>query len=217
MVNVENTFNIKLPARTAAELDDFLRRKQLLGQTGLASGSIRKCHFLNKVNYQGNKSYETINQFHPLIRFISEKIKESNEAFYPVVAIKVKNTFDDIEPGEYVFCIKKLIFEGVKSEEILNPLVGNIHSGNILSEDDSDKLVNLARLEGKDWLDASSYIKASDVEEMLDKLEEGLDKRYDHLVKRKLNEIKTESLSKLTHLVHTLKERFYLIQSLSIV
>lgn len=190
MINVENTFNIKLPARTAAELDDFLRRKQLLGQSSLSSGGIRKCLFLNKVNYQGNKSYETINQFHPLIRFISEKIKESNEAFYPVVAIKVKNSFDDIEPGDYVFCIKKLIFEGVKSEEILNPLVGNVDSKKILSEDDSDKLINLARLEGKDWLDASSYIDANDVEVMLDELEEGLDKRYNHLLKRKLNENK---------------------------
>jgi SNF2 family DNA or RNA helicase len=190
VVNAENTFNIKLPARTAAELDDFLRKKQLIGQSSLSSGGLRKCLFLNKVNCQGNKSFETINQFHPLIRFISEKIKESNEAFHPIVSIKVKNTFSDIEPGDYVFCIKKLIFEGVKSEEILNPLAGNIDTKKILSEDDSDKLVNLARLEGTDWLDASSYIEANDVEAMLDELEDGLDQRYNHLLKRKLNENK---------------------------
>ncbi len=190
VINPENTFNIRLPARTAAELDDYLRKKQLLGQTGLSSGNIRKCLFLNKVNYQGNKSYETINQFHPLIRFISEKIKESNESFYPVVAIKLENSLDFIKPGDYVFCIKKLIFEGVKSEEILNPLVGNINSNEILSEDISDKLINLARLEGKDWLDASSYIQPDKVEIMLDKLEDGLDKRYNSLLKKKLNENK---------------------------
>lgn len=190
VVNPENTFNIKLPARTAAELDDFLRRKQLLGQSSLSSGSIRKCLFLNKVSYQGNKTYETINQFHPLIRFISEKIKESNKPFYPVVAIKVKNTFENIKAADYVFCIKKLIFEGVKSEEILHPLVGNIDTKEILSEEDSDKVINMARLEGIDWLDASSYVEANNVEVMLDELEEGLDKRYNHLLKRKLNENK---------------------------
>ncbi len=187
-INSNQVYDIKLPAKVAAELDDFLRKKQLLGQTGLSLGTVRKCQFINKVNYQNNKAVEIINQFHPLVRFISEKLRQLDEHFYPVIAIKLKTDAYDIAKGDYVFCVKRWSFEGIKSEELLNAFAGRIDSNEILSEDLSDKLVNLARINGKDWLDASSHIRSEEVETTLDILEEKLDSRFNDLFERKQNE-----------------------------
>jgi hypothetical protein len=82
--------DIQLPPGIAAQFDDFLRRKQLLGQTLLASGGVRSCRFLNKVSSQANRAVEIINQFHPLVRFISDKLREVGEHFYPVVSLRFR-------------------------------------------------------------------------------------------------------------------------------
>lgn len=187
-INMLNTFDIKLPPKMAADLDEYLRRSQLLGQTGLSTGNIRKCQFLNKVNYQGNRTFEVINQFHPLIRFISAKLKELDEHYYPVLAIHLKDKPSFIEKGDYVFCVKKTSFEGVKSEELLNVLVGKIGTDMVLNEDLSDKLVSYARLNGKDWLDAHIELRHTEIENILDKLEQKLDDRFEQQVDRKKNE-----------------------------
>jgi hypothetical protein len=187
-INTPNTFDIKLPPKMAADLDDYLRRSQLLGQTALSTGNIRKCQFLNKVNYQGGRAYEIINQFHPLIRYINEKLRELDEHFYPIIAIQVKDKPTFVEKGDYVFCVKKTSFEGVKSEELLNSMVGKLGTNTILNEDLSDKLVNYARLNGKDWLDAHVAIKPTEVENLLDRLEQKLDDRFEQQLDRKKNE-----------------------------
>ncbi|MEI7997609.1 MAG: helicase-related protein, partial [Methylococcaceae bacterium] len=56
--NDPQIFEIQLSPSTSAEFDEFLRRKQLLGQTSLATGSVRTCRFLNKVSSQNTKSVE---------------------------------------------------------------------------------------------------------------------------------------------------------------
>lgn len=182
-------FDIQLPPATTAEFEEFLRRKQLLGQTSLATGMVRACRFRNKVSSQKTRSVEVINQFHPIVRFVSERLREIGEHFYPIVAIKVsKVNCGSFEPGDYVFCVKRWGFEGIKSEELLYATVGLIDGDRILSDDDSDMLVNTARLYGEDWLDASSLIDGKKVENRLDQIEESLDSAFEQALARKQNE-----------------------------
>lgn len=182
-------FDIQLPPATSAEFEDFLRRKQLLGQTSLATGMTRTCRFLNKVSSQSTRSVEVVNQFHPLVRFVSERLRDIGEHFYPVVSIKVSKIHcGSIAPNDYVFCVKRWGFEGIKSEELLCASATQIDSDDVLSDDDADMLVNIARLHGEDWLDASALVEGANVERRLDHLEAALDLAFDQTLARKQNE-----------------------------
>jgi len=179
--------DIQLPPNIASELDIFLHRKGMLGQTMLASGELRRCHFLNRVAGSNSKTTERIHQFHPLIHFVSDRLKEASAHFYPLVSIMLENSPDSstFEAGYYVFCIKKWSFEGVKEEEILATTVCRWGEKMPLDEDDSDRLINFARLHGNDWLDAASILNAGGVEESLLLQEAHLDERYRSTVAQK--------------------------------
>lgn len=181
-----NIFDIKLPAKLAAEFDDFLRSKNLINQTTLANGELKSCEFINKVNVNNSAKIEYINQFHPLIRFISEKLRKVDSKFYPLIAIKVDT--DLFSQGEYFFCIKKFNFEGIKSEEYLNYLAFNLKEKKFLTKDESERLVNIARIEGDDWLSSFTNFDDEEAEKILDDLEVSIDNEFDLLLKRKINE-----------------------------
>jgi hypothetical protein len=130
-----------------------------------------------------------VNQFHPLVRFVSERLRDIGEHFYPVVSIKVpKIHCGSIAPDDYVFCVKRWGFEGIKSEELLCASATQIDSDGVLSDDDADMLVNIARLHGEDWLDASALVEGANVESRLDRLEVALDLAFDQTLARKQNE-----------------------------
>ena len=184
-----NQFLIQLPVNLAAELEEFCRRNGLAGQTLLGSGMIRTCRFLNSVTSTNNKAWETIHQFHPFIRFIVEKISRLDETFYPVVAIKVDaSKMPGVANGDYMFAIRRWTFKGVKDEEWLQSAVCSIEGKNILDDDTSDRLVNLARIQGHDWLEASNIIPSTVSADCLDQLEMHLTKAYQRAAKRKQDE-----------------------------
>jgi hypothetical protein len=172
--------DIQLPPALAGELDIFLHRKGMLGQTMLASGELRQCLFLNRIAGSTSKTAERIHQFHPLIHFVSDRLKEASAHFYPLVSVMLESLpdFSGLKAGYYVFCIKKWSFEGVKEEEILAVSVCRWGDKTPLDQEDSDRLINFARLYGQDWLDASSILDARGVEESLDLQEAHLDEQY---------------------------------------
>lgn len=202
--NDPSLVNIQLPPGIAAEFDDFLRRKQILGQTMLASGEVRSCRFLNKVSSQANRAVEIINQFHPLVRFISDKLRMVGEHFYPVVSLRLRREFagKTFPPGDYVFCIKRWSFEGIKSEEILSTTAMRTDTAKLLSGDDADMLLNLARLHGEDWLDAASCLDGACVENAVDELEARLDDHFNDVFERKQN----ENSDRARFQIHSLQE-----------
>jgi superfamily II DNA or RNA helicase len=197
---------IQLPPNLAGELDTYLRRKGLIGQTMLASGDLKECQFLNKVAGATSKVVERIHQFHPLIRFISDKLKDGNADFYPVVSLLLADAPDSqaISPGKYVFCVKKWCFEGVKEEEILASIAFRLDDKVLLNEDDSDRLINFARLYGTDWLDASNCLEPADIEQTLVDLETQLDLGFKATVTRK----QLENSDRATFQLYSLEKHF---------
>jgi superfamily II DNA or RNA helicase len=185
--NEPNKVDIKLPPALASEFNTFLHQKGMLGQTLLASGELRQCVFLNRIAGTPSKNIERIHQFHPLIHFVSTQLKEASTHFYPLVSIILEGHHlpPSYNHGHYVFCIKKWSFEGVKPEEILATSVCPWGEGTPLDTNESDRLINLARLYGQDWLDAPDILDASLVEKSLDLQEAYLDKRYSKTVAQK--------------------------------
>ena len=184
-----NHFTIQLPVAMSAEFEEFCRRTGQIGQTMLGSGLARNCKFLNSVTSVGSRAWEPIHQFHPLIRFIGDKLTRLDEAFYPVVAVRLASTGDlQVAPGDYMFAIRKWTFKGVKEEEWLQAAVCDLKSRAMLADEIGESLVNAARLHGEDWLEAAHVIPSSETAERLDQLEIYLADAYGRASKRKQDE-----------------------------
>ena len=184
----DHAYTIQLPPAIAAELDDFCRRKGLLGQTGLGNGLPRQCRFVNSLT-SSSKSWEVIHQFHPLIRFIGDKLKQLDEGFYPLVAVRQTRSVDGVEPGDYLFAVRRWTFSGVNEEEWLQAAVVPMHGASVpLPDEVAETLVNEVRLHGEDWLEASGLHDARLVAERLDSLELHLNSAYIRARGRKQDE-----------------------------
>ncbi len=183
--------NIQLSAELAARLADFLHSEGLFGKTLLASGENKICYFLNRISGSTQKGMEIIHQFHPLIRFISYDLKLRSENFYPLVAIQIDNEEEEennIDHGVYVFYIRSWSFIGVREEELLATSIIRFDDGRELDEDGADKLLQLARTKGKDWLGSEHLIDTNLVTTRMETVESILDDRYHVILARKKNE-----------------------------
>jgi len=209
-----NLYSIQLPMGMAAELDEFCRRTGQIGQTMLGSGLPRTCKFLNSVTTVGGRAWEPIHQFHPLIRFIGEKLARLDEAFYPVVAVKLQSKFGlDVSAGDYMFAIRKWTFKGVKEEEWLQVAACDLRSQEILADDLAEGLVNAARLHGTDWLEAANQVQLEEIAERLDQLEVHLAEAYSRASKRKQDENSDRLMFQLHGIEQHLANRLRVLQA----
>ena len=152
-------FNIKLPAKVAAEFEEYNKEKNLRGQTRLATGDRAPCEFINKTIASTGRR-EQINQFHPLIRFISAKL--SGEDFYPLVAVKLRHAESDtglsLPDGQYAFAVDKWSFTGLRDEGDMRVRVMHTIRDFALDAEDSWKLLNAVRLSGEDWPESATAV-----------------------------------------------------------
>ena len=182
----EYRFDIKLPPDVAAKLADFIAANKLYGLTRLATGDTITCKFSSKVKGPASRE-EVINQFHPLIKFIGHFLREKNEAFYPLVAIRMKAS-EEIFPGTYVFVVNRWEFSGIRVEEELPVRIVEIQSGRLLSKDESWSLLNLARIDGADWLEVNNELDIESFINALDRCVEVLDADYANEKTQRQNE-----------------------------
>lgn len=200
---------IQLPIELAARLDEFLRAEDLLGKTGLASGVARPCRFLNKISESGRRGEEVIHQFHPLVRYITRDLRNRNEHFYPLVAVRVDggDVDGEIDRGRYAFYARVWIFKGVRDEEYLSVVAVDLGSERVLSEESAERLLQAARLKGSDWLDAGTALDPDLVLRGLDAAESELDSRYKQARQRKQNENSDRALFQLDSIERHLERR----------
>lgn len=145
---VADTFDIGLSPEFAAELDEFLRRENLVGKTGLATGQTKRCRFTDKITEKPKPNEEIIHRFHPLVRFLSRKAKGLEDRF-PLYAARVDA--EGIEPGRYALMVQLAHFSGVKEEEHLLAAAVPIDRGPPLDERMAEALLDSVRRFGKDW------------------------------------------------------------------
>ena len=178
-------FDIKLPAKTAAKLEEFINRHNIRGISRLPSGHRVKCRFVNKLN-RSSGSVEVINQFHPLIKYINHELTVKNEAFCPLVSTRVKKeSTRGYSSGVYVFAVHLWRFSGLREEELLHSRVKSMADNKLLTADESWNLVNLARVEGEDWLSVANDVDSTLIENFIDDCDSAIDEDYQTESKRR--------------------------------
>jgi hypothetical protein len=143
-----DTFDIGLSPSYAAELDEFVRRENLVGKTGLNSGVKRRCRFTDRITDKPKSGEEIVHRFHPLVRFLSRKIEGENDIF-PLYAARV--AAEGIEPGRYALMTKLASFSGVKEEEHLLVATVSLEHETPLDDRMAEALLDLVRKSGDDW------------------------------------------------------------------
>lgn len=181
--------SIRLPPDLATRLYDYMRAGRLHGRSRLAAGETVRCQFRNKIDRMTPK-LEIISQFHPLIRFISNDLRERSEAFYPLVAITVPGTAESfLKGGIYAFASKRWTFAGLRTDEALHTRAIRINGdAHLLDADESWNLLNAAKLKGSDWLSAAREVSVSQLTFAFDSCDVRLQADFDAAKRDRTNE-----------------------------
>lgn len=201
-------YTIQLPPRTVAEFDEFIQDNGMFGQTQLSTGILTNCRFLNKIANASKRGIEIIHQFHPLIRFIASCHAKKPESNYPWVSLHLKPRQNQYpQKGNYFFALRRWSFVGVKSEEFLASSVYDLGRQDFLERDEADALINHARLNGVDWLEAKHTVEPNLASELLDLVEDKLNHEYLTAVTKKQNENKDRAMFQLHAINQHLESR----------
>jgi len=180
------TFEVELAPKARVDLEEFLRRSRLTGKTRLSAPGKVKCVFENKVAGAASGRGETINQFHPLIQFISHAIKDNGSAYHPVVALRFPAAELPTAPkGRFLFFVDRWSVTGLRDIETLLFLVKHLNTSEYVNDDDlAEQLVTVAARRGEDWLDAGAEIDPTIIEQEVQDCYEVCLTRYDRYIDR---------------------------------
>jgi hypothetical protein len=180
-----DTFDIGLSPGLAAELDEFVRKENLVGKTGLGTGQTRRCRFTDRITEKPKPGEEIVHRFHPIVRFLSHKA-EDGEARFPLYASRVAT--DGVAAGRYVLMARLASFSGVKEEEHLLVAAVSPDRDSPLDDRAAETLLDTVRKSGVDWptvaFDVASEVGVATVE----RCEEILRDRYRALKDEKWRE-----------------------------
>jgi superfamily II DNA or RNA helicase len=115
----EGIFEIELDSGAWHHFDEFLKLKNLRGQTRLATQEKRRLRFDHRVYTQTRLDVEVVHQAHPLVRFISHHLRV-NRIVQPVaVAAEIPAGYRprNIVPGLYAFVSQRWTVEGLRDFE----------------------------------------------------------------------------------------------------
>jgi len=183
------TVKIRLPVDLAVRLESFITASRLHGQTRLATGEPMQCKFHNRVG-RLTRTLETINQFHPLVRFISQDLKNRSETFYPLIAAKVDGQVcKDLKTGVYAIVAKRWTFQGLRTEEKLQARGLRLNGTNgEIDPEQALHLFNAIKVQGLDWLSAESEVNVDAIEEAFEKCDVQLQEDYESSKRSRNNE-----------------------------
>jgi superfamily II DNA or RNA helicase len=154
-----NRFTVKLSAQARNDLDSFVRRHGLMGQTQLTWNDAN-VRFENTVLINKEHGLEIINQLHPIVRFVGERLTDSGALRPPAVAIRLPgNLIEGLSSGVYVFAVQRWTVRGVQDIERLYYTAVALDGGRkSISAEMAERLVTIAANQGTDWLGAADRV-----------------------------------------------------------
>jgi hypothetical protein len=159
--------NVRLSTVTKAGLEAFMLKQRMSYRTRLISAGSAGLHcvFRNMAGDGERSSIETINQFHPLVRYARERLKQEESDLQLAIAAEISAGMAQgkIPSGRYVFSVERWSVSGVQESEKLAYEARNIESDQALDSDQAERLVHVASSEGSDWLSAGSDIDVASV------------------------------------------------------
>lgn len=200
-----NTFDIGLSPAVAAELDEFLRRENLVGKTGLGTGQTRRCRFTDRITEKPKPGEEIVHRFHPIVRFLSRKVEHEEDRF-PLYASRVAT--GGVAAGRYALMTRLASFSGVKDEEHLLVAAASLDRDSPLDDRQAETLLDLVRKSGVDWPTAAVDVAPEAGVAAAERCEELLRDRYKALKDEKWRENRDRA-DVLSHLLddHVRKKR----------
>ena len=184
----EPIFDIKLSQDARNELEQFLKDQKLLHQTRLStwkSDGIR-CAFQNQSGRKGDGSgmVEYITQFHPLVRFVSQQLRQTDRSYHPAISVTItREILPDTVPDIYIFTVDKWSIRGLRDIERLSFQVKRLNgTDSFLPDDAAEQLITTSARKGKDWLAATNVINLSQVTNTIGECVDEAEKRYNNYV-----------------------------------
>ena len=184
----ELIFDIKLSQDARNDLEQFLKDQKLLHRTRLSTWKPNgvRCAFQNRPSGRGDGSrmIEYITQFHPLVRFVSKQIKQTDESYYPAVSVTIaREVLPNTAPGIYIFTVDRWSIQGLRDIERLSFQVKPLNSMDcFLPDDAAEQLITTSARKGKDWLAAANMINLSQVARTIGECVDEAEKRYNNYV-----------------------------------
>lgn len=180
-----NLYEIELTPDLAAELDDFVRRSQLVGKTHLGSGRSMRCRFAERLSEKPNRGEEIIHRFHPLVRFLAQRQESMGDPF-PLFAARLPTGL--VPTGRYVLTTKRATFSGAKDEDHLLVACVDIENQQPIDPRVAEQVLDLVRRKGTDWPAVSVDVPQDRVVLAFERGEALLRAQYRSLVEEKRGE-----------------------------
>lgn len=168
-------FRIELSTDARVDFTSFVNRNFLQTRTALLSLEVPKLLFENRLG-KSLPGIERITQDHPLIRFISERSKNSN--YFPVAACRVALSDPRFPPGVYAFTVSRWALSGSRDIERLEYAVRHFDNKNMIDGELAEWLVNKAAQEGTDWLEAGNLIDLREAAALQDQCRAQLEESF---------------------------------------
>lgn len=183
-VGGDHEYRLSLTAEFKHDLAEFIRVKNLAGQTRLTQPATTPvvCVFENRVIAGARTSKETISQFHPLVRFISARISETAAQLRPAVSVKISADDLDIplKPRIYVVAVSLWSVQGLRDvEKLVYEAAALEEPESLLGENDTERLTAACASKGSVWLEANHGCDLAQAHEVAnDRLFGVLDDRF---------------------------------------
>lgn len=173
-------YTVDLSADARFALGNFLSADRDLGTTRLLQPGHAQVRFDNTAS-TALVSEERITQTHPVLRFITNKVRLSGTGvgYEAVSATELAAGIDtSIPAGVYVYAVARWSISGARAMERLEFTACELGSERHLDADDAERLVNASAVSGRDWMSTHNMLDFSQAAAAYEVLQEDLDKRF---------------------------------------
>ncbi len=203
-------FDIDLSNEARFDLADFIRQEKLDGDSRLTRSSLRevRCRFENSTVPRIRRGEEAINQFHPLVRFVSSRLEASDERRRPAVAVRLRASqlLGKVGPGVYGFSAQRWSVRGLRHAEKLSYAALPVDpAGDPLRSGDAELLIGTASSEGTAWLSAGGAV---DTRILAEQVEQGCVEPSERAFGAYVEELEAENEDRADMLLRMVERRF---------
>lgn len=156
-------FDVSLSIDAKYDFEKYLKKQRLTGTTKLIRDTVSKvrCRFENTAVPDLQSREEIISQFHPLVRFVGERLNAPEEQRRPAVAIRLtaESLKSNFAPGCYAFSVQRWSVQGLRDMERLYYAAVPLSVGHeALKPIDAERLIITAADQGVAWPGAKGTI-----------------------------------------------------------
>lgn len=163
VVNDPMRFEVSLSTTARYDLENFLKEQRLQGSTKLVRDTMERvpCRFENTAVPDLNGHEEIISQFHPLVRFVGDRLSQPDQQNRPAVAVRLlaRDSLRNVVPGRYAFSVQRWSVRGLRDMERLYYAAASFSlSPDEMEPEDAERLIVTAAEYGRAWLGAQSAV-----------------------------------------------------------